>query len=280
VRSKIKHRLTIKKILAAIALVWLAAAGGTGQVHAQSITKGYGTDETLQRGQIVMQKKDDPNKVVALASENIERMFGVVVNANDSPVTLSDENEKVFVSTVGQFEVLVSDQNGAIKTGEYVTISALNGIGMKADLTQQFVLGKAAANFDGQTGVITVSELKDSAGGTRKVNVGKIVVDLAISKNPQAKSDAGAPKILNKIGQAIAGKNVNPSKIYLSFTIFLITAFIAGATLYAGIRSSVYSIGRNPLSKKSIFRGLAQVVFTSLIIFAVGLIGVYLLLKL
>ena len=55
---------------------------------------------------------------------------------------------------------------------------------------------------------------------------------------------------------------------------------IAGSLLYSGIRSSVISIGRNPLSKESITKSLLQIILTSIIIFLIGLFGVYLLLRL
>jgi len=278
--QRFKQKISVRRVVAFTLLTALVTVTATGVVRAQSITQSYSSDVVLQKGIIVRQADKDPTKVQALTAADIEKMFGVVVNANDSPVTLSGAGQTVYVATVGQYDVLVSDQNTPIKKGDYITISNLDGIGMKADLTQKLILGKAAENFDGKTGVITTSELKDSAGGSRKVNVGRIAVDMNISKNPAAKSDAGAPTIFSKIGQAIAGKSVSPAKIYLGIVIFILGGFVAGATLYAGIRSSIYSIGRNPLSKKSILRGLLQVIFTSLIIFAASLIGVYLLLKL
>jgi len=62
--------------------------------------------------------------------------------------------------------------------------------------------------------------------------------------------------------------------------ILIIIAAISGSILYGGVRTTMVSIGRNPLAKASIMRGLAQVVLVSIIIFIIGLIGVYLLLKL
>jgi len=51
-------------------------------------------------------------------------------------------------------------------------------------------------------------------------------------------------------------------------------------TLYSGIRNALIAIGRNPLSKKSIFRGLLEIILTGFIILIIGLFAVYLLLKL
>ncbi|QQS18685.1 hypothetical protein IPL68_01180 [Candidatus Saccharibacteria bacterium] len=60
----------------------------------------------------------------------------------------------------------------------------------------------------------------------------------------------------------------------------LVTIFMTGSLLYGGVRSSLVSIGRNPLAKKSILRGLIQVVILGLTVFVIGLIAIYLLLKL
>jgi hypothetical protein len=121
--------------------------------------------------------------------------------------------------------------------------------------------------------------LKDTNGNEQKVNIGRIEVDIAVSKNPLAKSAAVTPEWLGKVGQAISGKSLSPARLYIAAAIFFIGAFIAGAILYAGIRSSIIAIGRHPLSKKSILRGLLQVIFTSLIVFIISVFGVYLLLK-
>lgn len=274
-----KPYLTLKRLTSGILLLGLIILNAAGSLGAQSVTQGYGADETLQRGMIVGVKEDDPAKVEPVNVEQIDRILGVVVDANDSPITLSGEEEEVYVATVGRYEVLVSDQNGAINPGDYVTVSSLNGIGMLATFNESQILGRAIEGFDGTNGVISNSELADSAGNTRPVKIGRVPVDIGISQNPIAKSAAVTPEWLGKIGQAIAGKSLSPARIYISAGVFLIGAFIAGAVLYAGIRSSIIAIGRNPLSKKSILRGLLQVIFTSIIIFVIAVVGVYLLLK-
>lgn len=276
---KIKQYLTFKRVVSLAALAVLVGMNAAGILHAQSVTRGYGADETLQRGMIVGTKQDDPDKVEPINIDQIDRILGVVVSANESPITLSGEQEEVFVATVGRYDVLVSDQNGEIRTGDYVTVSSINGIGMLATYQESEILGRAVDNFDGKSNIVGNSVLTDTGGGRRSVNIGRIQVDVGITKNPLAKSAAVTPEWLGKLGQAIAGKSLSPARIYISAAIFLIGAFIAGAILYAGIRSSIIAIGRNPLSKKSILRGLLQVIFTSLIVFIISVVGVYLLLR-
>ncbi|MDQ3123245.1 MAG: hypothetical protein M3Q14_00985 [bacterium] len=277
--SKIKNHFTFRRTLALVGLSCLITLKLTGVMYAQSVTQGYGADETLQRGMIVGLKEGDATKVESLNVDTLDRILGVVVAPNDSPITLSGDKEKVFVATVGRYDMLVSDQEGTINSGEYVTASSLNGIGMKATFEQSEIVGRAIEGFDGTKGIVGTSKLTDTNGQERTVNIGRIEIDIGVSKNPIAKSAAVTPEWLGKVGQAIAGKSLSPAKIYISAGIFLIGSAIAFAILTSGIRSSIISIGRNPLSKKSILRGLLQVIFTSLIVFIISVGAVYLLLK-
>lgn len=271
--------LTFRRCAAVLALVAIIAIRLTAALYAQTVTQGYGTDETLQRGMIVGLKEDDASKVEPLNVDQLDRILGVVVNANDSPITISGEQEQVFVATVGRYDILVSDQEGVIGPGEYITLSSLSGIGMRATFEQSEIIGRALAGFNGKDGIVGQSSLTDNQGNTRTVNIGRVQVDIAVSKNPLAKSAAVTPEWLGRVGQAIAGKSLSPARIYISAAIFLVGAFISAAVLYAGIRSSIIAIGRNPLSKKSILRGLLEVIFTSLIVFIISVGGVYLLLR-
>ena len=276
---KIKQYLSVKRFAAIVLLACMIMLKLTGVMYAQAVTQGYAAEKTLQKGMIVGVTEKDATAVEPLTVDQVNRILGVVVNANDSPITISDEKPQVFVATVGRYDVLVSDEEGTVNVTDYVTVSSLEGIGMKATFKQTAIIGRAVNGFDGKTGVISTTQLKDTGGGTRNVHIGKIQVDIAVSKNPLAKSNATTPEFLGKLGQAIAGKSVSPTKIYLSVAIFLAGTFIAGFVLYSGIRTGMISIGRNPLGKKAILRGLLQVIFTSIIVFIIAVLGVYLLLK-
>jgi hypothetical protein len=177
---------------------------------------------------------------------------------------------------------LVSSQNGAIKVGDYVTISAVDGIGMLALPEQKLVFGRAVSSFDGKTNVIGNVSLKTTGGKEAdKAAIGMISVVIDIRRNPNEKSTkADLPSFLQRLGEAIAEKPVGPLRIYLSVAITGISIIAAITILYGGVQSSLISIGRNPLSKKSIFRGLFEIILTSFIILIIGLFAVYLLLKL
>lgn len=281
-KTKIKKLLPLPRLMALMALFLLVIVSLSSPLEAQTaFTQGYGSDDVLQRGMIVRLKKDDSSKVTALNYEDIEHMHGVVVDSNDAPVTLSAEGQKVFVATGGKYDVLVSNQNGAIKAGDYVTISALTGVGMRAGTKESKVIGRALADFNGKEAVVGSTEVKDTEGKTVKVTFGRISTDIGVSRNPNLGSDDPAlPKFIRNAAESIAGKKVDTNRVYLAIAIFAISTIIAGTLMYGGVRSGIISIGRNPLSKKSIVKGMLQVVLFGLIIFILGLFGVYLLLKL
>lgn len=268
--------------MALVALFLLVLVSLTSPLEAQTaFTQGYGTDDQLQSGMLVRLKENDSSKVSILAYDQLEHMLGVVVDANDAPVTLSAEGQKVFVATGGKYNVLVSNQNGEIKAGDYLTASALSGIGMKASPSEEKVIGRALADFNGKESVVGTTEVKDTSGATKKVSFGRVSADIGVTRNPSYGSDeADLPKFVRKAAESIAGKKVDTSRVYMAMAVFLICTVVAGTLMYGGVRSGIISIGRNPLSKKSIIRGMLQVVIFGLIIFILGIFGVYLLLKL
>lgn len=281
-KTKIKKLLPLHRLMAIVALFLLVALSVRSPLGAQTaFTQGYGADSILQRGMIVRIDKDDSTKVAAMNYDEMPNMHGIVVDANDAPVTLSSEGQKVFVATGGKYEVLVSDQNGEVKAGDYITVSSLSGIGMKALAAESHVAGRALADFNGREGVASTAEVTDSAGNKRKVNIGRVMTDITVSRNPNyGPPDSGLPEALRRVAESIAGKQVNTARVYMALIVFGLSTIIAGTLMYGGVRSGIISIGRNPLSKKSIIRGMLQVVISGLIIFILGLFGVYLLLKL
>jgi hypothetical protein len=274
-KTKIRSLFRFQKVLAFFSLTGLILLCLNGFSIAQTVTQGYGSDQPMQRGMIVNIKESDTTKVEPLSTDNAEKMLGVIVNPNDAPVTLSLDGQQVFVATTGRYDVLVTTQNGDIKAGDYITISSLNGLGMKVDDKNPVVVGRALADFD-QQNAIGRTEVGDV-----QVTIGRVQTDIAVSRNPlQRPTQANVPEFLARAAETVAGREVSALRIYLSLAVFIISVLAAGSLMYSGVRSGIISIGRNPLSKKSIIRGMLQVIVVGLIIFISGVFGVYLILKL
>ncbi|HXR49557.1 MAG TPA: hypothetical protein VN778_00830, partial [Verrucomicrobiae bacterium] len=249
------------------------------------VTQSYNADTSVvQTGMLVELKPKDPTTVVPLPDSDIKHMLGVVVPQNNAAIVLTPQNvttQQVLVATTGHYNVLATNQNVPIKVGDYLTISALDGVAMKASEAQSEVIGKAAGNFSGTANVIGQISLKDTLGHTSQVALGRIPLDITIAQNPlAAKSSDYVPSFLSKAAITVASKPVSAARIYLSMVLLFITAVFTGNMLYSGIRSGMIAVGRNPLSKKSIMRSLIETVIAGLIIFVAGVFAVYLLLKL
>jgi hypothetical protein len=252
-------------------------------VLAQEFTQGYSSDEQLIRGSIVAIDDDDPNKVLMINDEKIGDVFGIVVRANDSALTLTSDRTGVFVTTSGRYEVLVSDINGAIRTGDDITLSSIKGVGMLADPDHITIVGTALEPFDianPETLVLSKVVTNDASGTEVEIAIGRILVEIGVKPNPDARRVQQVPQFLAAVAETITGNSdISAFRIYSALAVLLLASAIAGSLLYSAVRNSIVSIGRNPLSKKSVLAGLAQVVVVGVIIFLSGLVAVYLILK-
>ena len=276
-----KHKHIFHRFMLVVGL--LLFIGFTAHaVLAQNVTTGYQSDQTLQTGMIVRLKPGDSTKVEALPQVDTADMLGVVVSAGDAPVSLSTAGatSQVFVATYGQYDVLVSDQNGPISDGDYITVSSLSGVGMKADSTQQLVIGKALQSFDGRMNVQGTMSVKGSLG-SKTVHLTRLPVAVTVAHNPifEAQNKSGVPHFLAKAAQIVTDRPVSAFRIYASLIVLVLSVIVAGSILYAGVRSGMTSIGRNPLAKHSIIRSLISITLMSLIVFVIGIFAVYLLLR-
>jgi hypothetical protein len=275
-------KLNLKKILLTIESAIAVFLLFNCVASAQSVTQGYKSDTLLQNGMIVGLDPKDVTKVEPINSGQYNLLHGVVVNPSNSIILIGNNSTNVYVSTSGRVSVMVNDQNGNINPGDYVALSSVSGIGDKAIVTDPLVLGKSVSAFNAgdsaqQIGTVSV---KDSTGKTSSLHIGYVTIDIAIGKNPLIVTDNSLPSVLSRASNLVAGKIVSPVRVYVSILILAITAFVSGSLIYGGVRSSMISIGRNPLSKKVITRSLTQVVIVSLLVFLSGVFGVYLLLKL
>lgn len=264
-------------IIAAFVVPVAAESNGGGSVA------GYAAEQPIDTGRIVNLTGEKSNTVKVATQKEVQNMFGVTVDRSLVPLMLSNDGIKneTYVAVSGTYNVLVSTQEGPIAKGDYLTLSSLDGVAMRAGEKEVTVFGRAQFGFDDKAVALGTQTLKDESGGSKTVTLGSIPVTIDIKNNPNHKStDSNLPEFLKRTGQAIAEKEVSPARIYISVAIASISLIAAIAVLYAGVRNSMISIGRNPMSRRSIFRALLQVILTSVLILIIGLFAVYLLLKL
>lgn len=274
----------VSLFIAFLALVPLAQAAESSKTSSAPVTQSYGTDSVVQKGMIVRLNPKDSTKVEPLRQDESKDMLGVVVAANDAALSLTSDLSKrqVYVATYGKYDVLVSTQNGVISAGDLVSISTIDGVGMKADGETRTIIGKALTSFDGKSNVLGTSTLTDTSGKKLEVSLGRVSVQVLVQANPlqSVALPSAFTNFLSHIGYSVSNKTVNPARLYLALLVLIIASFVSAVLMFSGVRSAMIAIGRNPLAKKAIYRSLIQVVISSLIVFILGIFAVYLLIKL
>jgi hypothetical protein len=270
---KMKATKNVKKMLLLCCqslLIMVSILAVPLSAKADNVIAGYTSKQTIQPGLIVALDDPKAKTVKAATANNLNAIYGVSVDPSDAPITLVGDNTQVFVATTGTYQVLVSVENGAIKTGDYISMSSIDGIGAKANVSQPVILGRAASGFNGTSNVVTSHDNKA---------IGRIYVNIGVAKNPISNTDPTLPSFLRKVANGLANKSVPVIRVYTALMIFIISILAALTILWSGVKSSLISLGRNPLSKKAIFSGMYKTVFTGVGVFIIGLAGVYLLLK-
>ena len=233
-----------------------------------SLSQGFATTSVITSGSMVSLDEKASGTVVAADTTNAQRLFGVVVPASSASISLTGSGTgQVQIVTTGTAGVLVSTQGGEIKSGDYISVSSIAGVGMKASGRTR-VIGTAQANFDGKDA--TAKRSIDDPAGKREVALGEIPVVVGVST--YSKDDLNTylvPPWLQSISNTLAGKSVSAIRVIIAGLILVVALVSITVLLYSAVRNSIISIGRNPLSRSSVLQGLLQVFGISVMIMAV-----------
>jgi hypothetical protein len=247
-----------------------------GAASATAIGQGFQTDESeITPGALMSLKKDSPDKVELANQERIDKLVGIV-GANPL-LALTDGKTTVQVVTSGVTPGLVSDINGEVKTGDIITASPIAGVGMKAT-SSSVVVGSAQADLS--TANTTERTVTDTDGTKHTVKVGLIPVQVNVTFFAKADDSASfLPVFLQDFANGLAGKEVSPVRVMIAAVIMLLAFISIAVLMYASVKSSIISIGRNPLSEISVRKSLLQIGAIVVAILLLTLITIYLILS-
>lgn len=273
--AAIYHSLrSVRNLLIAASLAVIILPISVGAVT--SLSQGFTADEAMSLGSIVSLKNNTTDQVVAASSSTADSILGVVINDGSSLLTLSNgQDNQVQVATSGMVSVLVSDINGEIKQGDSITASPVKGVGMKATNNTKVVgiaQGKPV-NSDN-----TQQTYKDTQGKDHPIELGEVPVLINVSYFYKQPDKTIIPSAIQNIANALAGKTVNTTPILISGAIFIITLAVVVSIIYSMIRSSIISVGRNPMSQSAVYRDVIQLSALVIGILAVALIAIYIIL--
>jgi len=123
---------------------------GTGSSPSADVAEVYPTDETgIVPGTVVSlsTKSESLNSKVGKSEIVYDPDLLGVVTTKPALLLGSNVENGVAVALVGRVPVIVNDQNGEIKKGDYITSSSISGEGMKATVAGM-VVGRALSNAE------------------------------------------------------------------------------------------------------------------------------------
>lgn len=239
-----------------------------------SLSESYSSSDDLAIGSLVSVKDDQTDIVMASESSNVDNLLGVVIASGSSLLTLSNgKDDQVQVATSGTLPVIVSDINGEIVRGDHITAGPVKGVGMRATANVR-VVGIA----QGKMTNVREQKYKNSDGVEQTMKLGEVPVLVNVAYYFKEPDKTVLPAAIQNVANSLAGREVGTVPILISGAIFLIMLIIVSSLVYSMIRSSIISVGRNPLSQSAIYRDLVQLSGLVLGILGVGLVSIYLVL--
>lgn len=239
----------------------------TASSRASTLAEEFSADTSLKVGSLVSLKKDTPKEVELSSVDNSEYLLGVVTGPKENSVTYTKSTSEVTVALSGEVDVYATDANGHISKGDFIGVSWLEGVGMKASIgDKQKLLGVAIEDYDSSS----AKQYGDIETPTGKKSVTVQSVKVRLFERDDAGSATSKMSSIEVILSRIAGKNVSVIKITVCLIIFLIGILTAGFFVSSSIKGSFISIGRNPLASSSIYRSLVHVTTMSVGIILIG----------
>jgi hypothetical protein len=248
-----------------------------------SLTETFKAQGDVANGNIV--SLDDQAKAVARSnSSNAGNIYGVIVSTGDVNF-IQNKNTGVQVATSGVVDTFASTLNGPINEGDPITVTNVEGVGEKA-LGRSKIVGIAQGHLDSTTANTQDVKLKDDPAN-RTVKVGLIPVKIEVGiYNPDnglingSLGDGASRNPLEQVADGVAGKSVKTVTLIAATLILMVSVFSSIFLVLSSSYASMLSIGRNPLSERTIFRTLMRLVLISIVIFSLGIGLAYITLKL
>ncbi|MGI0134709.1 MAG: hypothetical protein ACREBW_07115, partial [Candidatus Micrarchaeaceae archaeon] len=173
---------------------------------------------------------------VAIANtENGSRLFGVVVAPGAASLALGMDSAvaTVQVTQSGSAEVYVTTLGGDIRAGDAISVSPIDGFGMKAAQSLR-VVGVAQADLSSKTPGVRPLSVRDRSGRLHAAYMGAVPVAIGLSSGLTA-VQPGVVGGLQSLATVVAGHQVSALQAVLSFIIVVISAGSLMALIYGAI---------------------------------------------
>ncbi len=141
------------------------SADGSINTGGADLAERYTSYEALMPGEVVVTDTANPQGVVRSGKPYQKNILGVVSTAPGF-VAGAYTKDSFPIALIGRVPVKVSDENGPIRAGDYITSGSLPGYAMRAKQAGQ-VIGKALQDFDSSQSVECPTEYGARTAGAR-----------------------------------------------------------------------------------------------------------------
>lgn len=194
------------------------------------------------------------------------RMFGIY---QEKPLLVYRESTNSGQPVVRQGDVLVnvSNLNGKISPGDFITSSAIPGVGMRASQSG-YVLGIA-------TSQVTPSGTYNFLGRSYQTGIVKLALRIEYAEIDKPRSIL---RLLEYFNAALFYNVQNPERFtnllkYILAALIAITALLVGFFTFArNLSKGIEAIGRNPLASRSIQFSIVLSLLLTVTTIAIGLV--------
>ena len=240
-------------------------------VFAQSL--GFTNEDKLYIGSIVSFKTEDATDLAPANVNNQRSLVGVVIPDGSATYSIESDLSNVRTTAEGIVDTLVSNINGDIAVGDYISASQINGVGMKADdgVLSQRLVGIAIADFN----AAGVEKATYNLPGIEKENVEIARIPVQLLIRGSVDNDDSEKALITRIGESIVGRPVTFFQTTVAILLFFLTLSVSSVLLYGAIIGSFTSLGRNPLAAKVIVANLVRVTAISLFVLLFGVGAAY-----
>jgi len=246
------------------------SAQGNSSISQEFKTK----DNNVSSAALVGIEKDNSNTIELSNMEDTDKLLGVV--GAKPLIELSGGASGVQVVTSGLTLALVSDINGKVVNGDRVTASPIEGVGMKAT-SSSVIVGIAQGDLKSVSTEKRTITTKD--GKKQTVNIGLLPVQVGVAYYTVDDGKASyVPAFLQELANNVSGRNVSPVRVLVAALILLLLFICITVLLYSAVRSSIISIGRNPLSESAVRKSLVEVGLTVAAVLVFAILIIYLVL--
>jgi hypothetical protein len=266
------------KIVAVVAVgIILPLSLTTANASSANISHSYNSSGQIVVGSLVSLNPDKSDYVEKANTSNGNQLIGVAVASSNSLLAEDSGEGTVQVATSGNADVLVSDLNGPVDVGDLVSVSPINGVGMRSD-AHSSVLGIAQTALNTHASGVITQNITSKSGKSTIVYIGFVSLQISVGAGSSQGLNSSQSK-LQQIAKNLTGNTVSVSRILISLIIALFALVAVATLIYASIYSGIISVGRNPLAKYAVFRSVGSVLSMVVLIAIVSALTIVYLLR-